>query len=200
MIPEEGFFSSLTILGQILGCYLVCASGQGLALIDQHAAHERIAFEKLRRQLDDGKVATQSLLIHQSVELSAGEMMLVEQRLEVLEQFGFTLEPFGPGAYAITSAPALLPEGDYSPLIRQMVAELAEVDTSTRLRQHIEVRLATIACHSVIRANRKLEIDEMRALLRELDQIEFATQCPHGRPVLLEFSRDELERLFKRVL
>jgi DNA mismatch repair protein MutL len=200
MVPELGFFSSLTILGQILGCYLICASSQGLALIDQHAAHERIAFEKLRRQLDDGKVATQSLLIHQSVELTAGEMMLVEQKLDVLEHFGFSLEPFGPGAYAITAVPALLPEGEYSQLIRQMVAELAEVDTSARLRQHIEERLATIACHSVIRADRKLEIDEMRALLRELDQIEFATQCPHGRPVLLEFSRDELEHLFKRVV
>jgi len=200
LVPQSGFFSSLTILGQILGCYLVCASNQGLALIDQHAAHERVAFEKLRHQLDDGKVATQSLLIPQSVELSAGEMMLVERKLDVLERFGFSLVPFGPGAYAITTAPALLPEGDYSQLVRQMVAELAEVDTSARLRQRLEERLATMACHSVIRANRKLESDEMRALLRELDQIEFATQCPHGRPVLLEFSRDELERMFKRVV
>jgi DNA mismatch repair protein MutL len=200
MLPESGFFSSLTVLGQILGCYLVCASSQGLALIDQHAAHERVAFEKLRAQLNSGNVARQNLLIPQSVDLSAGEMMLVEQKLALLEQYGFTLEPFGPGAYAITSAPALLPEGDHSQLVRQMVAELAEVDTSTKLRQHLEERLATMACHSVIRANRKLEIEEMRALLRELDQIEFATQCPHGRPVLLEFSRDELERMFKRVV
>ena len=81
-----------------------------------------------------------------------------------------------------------------------MVAELAEVDTSARLRQHLEERLATIACHSVIRANRKLELDEIYALLGDLDQIEFATQCPHGRPVLIEFSRDELERMFKRVV
>ena len=169
-------------------------------MIDQHAAHERVAFEKLRAQLNSGNVARQNLLIPQSVQLSAGEMMLVEQKLALLEQHGFTLEPFGPGSYAITAAPALLPEGDYSQLVRQMVAELAEVDTSTKLRQHLEERLATMACHSVIRANRKLEIDEMRALLRELDQIEFATQCPHGRPVLLEFSRDELERMFKRVV
>jgi DNA mismatch repair protein MutL len=200
MLAESGFFSSLTVLGQILGCYLICASSQGLALIDQHAAHERVAFEKLRAQLNSGTVARQNLLIPQSVQLSAGEMMLVEQKLALLEQYGFTLEPFGPGAYAITAAPALLPEGDYSQLMRQMVAELAEVDTSTKLRQHLEERLATMACHSVIRANRKLEIDEMRALLRELDQIEFGTQCPHGRPVLLEFSRDELERMFKRVV
>lgn len=199
-LSGQGFFSSLTILGQILGCYLVCASSHGLALIDQHAAHERVAFEKLRRQLDEGKVATQSLLIPQSVELTAGEMMLVAEKQNMLEQFGFIVEPFGPGAYAITAAPSLLAAGDYSQLVREMVSELAEVDISARLRRRLEERLATMACHSVIRAHRKLAFDEMRALLRELDQIEFATQCPHGRPVMVEFSRDELERMFKRMV
>jgi DNA mismatch repair protein MutL len=197
---QEGFYSSMRVLGQILGCYLVCASSQGLALIDQHAAHERVAFEKLRRQMDAGKVAMQNLLIPQTVRLSAGEMMLLEQKLDILRRFGFDLEPFGPDAYAIHSVPALLPEGDYSQVVRQMVADLAEVDTSSKLREHLEDRLATIACHSVIRANRMLEMDEMRALLSDLDQIDFATQCPHGRPVLIEISRDELERMFKRVV
>ena len=195
-----GFFSSLRILGQILGCYLVCVSTKGLALIDQHAAHERLAFERLRRQLESGQVESQRLLIPQTVELSAGEAMLLEQRLEVLPRFGFTLEPFGPSGYAITEAPALLPEGDYAQLVRQMVADLADVDTSVKLRAHLEDRLATIACHSVIRANRTLELDEIRALLVDLDEIDFATQCPHGRPVLIEISRDELERMFRRVL
>jgi DNA mismatch repair protein MutL len=196
----QGFFSSLHVIGQALGCYLICSSSHGLVLVDQHAAHERIAFEKLRRQLDDGKVEGQNLLIPQTIELSGGEMMLLEQKLGFLESFGFFLEAFGPGAYAITAAPALLPEGDYRQLVHQMVAELAEVDTSAKLRQRLEDRLATIACHSVIRANRSLEIDEIRALLRELDQIEFATQCPHGRPVLIEISRDELDKMFKRVV
>jgi DNA mismatch repair protein MutL len=196
----EGGYSSMRVLGQILGCYLVCVSSRGLALIDQHAAHERVAFERLRRQLDGGSVARQSLLIPQTVDLSAGEMMLLEQKLSVLERFGFTLEPFGPGAYAITAAPALLPEGDYSQVVRQMVADLAEVDCSGKLRTHLEDRLATIACHSVIRANRILEMDEIRALLKDLDDSNFATQCPHGRPVLVEISREELERMFKRVV
>jgi len=197
---QGGFFSTLQVLGQILGCYLVCASADGLALIDQHAAHERVAFENLRRQLESGKVERQSLLIPQSVDLTAGEMMLLEQKLDVMEGFGFSLEPFGPGSYAITSVPALLPEGDYAQIVRQMVAELADVDTSAKLRQHLEDRLATIACHSVIRANRKLEMHEMRALLEALDEIDFSTQCPHGRPVLLEWSRENLDRLFKRVV
>ena len=85
-------------------------------------------------------------------------------------------------------------------MVRQMIAELAEVERSAHLRQHLEERLATIACHSVIRANRQLEMSEMRALLRELDQIEFATQCPHGRPVLIEFSDAALARMFKRIV
>jgi DNA mismatch repair protein MutL len=127
-------------------------------------------------------------------------MMLLEQKLDVMERFGFSLEPFGPASYAITSAPALLPEGDYAQVVRQMISELAEVDTSARLRQHLEDRLATIACHSVIRANRKLEMHEMRALLEALDGIEFATQCPHGRPVLIEWRREDLDRLFKRIV
>ena len=194
-----GFFSSLTIHDQILGCYLVCSATDRLILIDQHAAHERIAFERLRHQLQADAVERQNLLIPQSVELSAGEILMLQQKLAVMERLGFSLEPFGPSSFAITSVPALLPEGDYTQLVRQMVAELAEVDTSARLRQHLEDRLATMACHSVIRANRKLGMEEMRALLCDLDQVEFATQCPHGRPVLVELSRDQLERMFKRI-
>jgi DNA mismatch repair protein MutL len=196
---RAGYFSSLQVLGQILGCYLVCASARGLALIDQHAAHERVAFERLRRELDAGRVSTQALLLPQTLEVNAGEIGLIEARFETLKRFGFVLEPFGPGAYAITEAPALLPEGDYTHVVRQMVADLADVDTSTKLRTHLEDRLATIACHSVIRANRSLELNEIRALLRDLDEIDFATQCPHGRPVLIEISREDLERMFKRI-
>ena len=197
---EAGFFSSMVILDQILGCYLVCSSSQGLAIIDQHAAHERVAFEKLCRQMEGREVQKQSLLIPQTVELSGGESMLLEKQMGVLNQLGFDVEPFGANTYAITAVPALLPEGDYRQVVRQMMAELAEVDKSDKLRQHLEERLATIACHSVIRANRKLEMSEMRALLNQLDEIDFATQCPHGRPVLLEFSRDDLDRMFKRTL
>jgi DNA mismatch repair protein MutL len=196
----SGFFSSMVILDQILGCYLVCSSSRGLAIIDQHAAHERVAFEKLCQQMEAREVQKQSLLIPQTVELSGGEAMLLEKKIAVLNQLGFDVEPFGANTYAITAVPALLPEGDYRQVVRQMMAELAEVDKSNKLRQHLEERLATIACHSVIRANRKLAMSEMRALLNQLDEIDFATQCPHGRPVLLEFSRDDLEKMFKRVV
>ena len=148
--------------------------------------------------MEGREVQKQSLLIPQTVELSGGESMLLEKQMGVLNELGFDVEPFGANTYAITAVPALLPEGDYRQVVRQMMAELAEVDKSDKLRQHLEERLATIACHSVIRANRKLEMSEMRALLNQLDEIDFATQCPHGRPVLLEFSRDDLDRMFKR--
>jgi DNA mismatch repair protein MutL len=195
----QGFFASMNVLGQILGCYLVCSSSRGLAIIDQHAAHERVTFEKLRSQIETGGVHKQSLLLPQILDLSAGEVMLMEKMIPPLDRLGFVVETFGANAYAITSVPALLPEGDYRQVVRQMVAELAEVDRSEKLRQHLEERLATIACHSVIRANRKLEGDEIRALLQELDQVDFATQCPHGRPVLFEWGRDELDKMFKRI-
>jgi DNA mismatch repair protein MutL len=199
LVSQGEFFSSLTILGQIFGCYVICSSERGLALIDQHAAHERIAFEKLRHELNTGEVQKQHLLIPQIIDVSPGEASLLEQKRAALERFGFILEAFGPHSYAITAAPALLREGDYREIVRRVVAELAEVDQSEGARQHLEERLATIACHSVIRANRTLETSEIRALLHDLDRIDFATQCPHGRPVLIEFSRDDLEKIFKRV-
>jgi len=195
---ENGFYSSLEVLGQILGCYLVCASPQGLVLIDQHAAHERVAFERMRHQLDCGKLERQNLLIPQTLELPLHEASLLEQNLGALSQLGFSVEGFGPNTFAIESVPALLPAGDYRDLLRGMVVELAHVERSMELRQNLEERLMTIACHSVIRANRKLSKEEIEALLRDLDQIDFATQCPHGRPVLIQFSEEQLERMFKR--
>ena len=196
---QKGFFSSLDILGQLLGCYLVCASSRGMVLIDQHAAHERVAFEKMRHQLEQGEVERQNLLIPQILELSVPEAALFEQSLSMIDHLGFTVEGFGPNTFAIKGVPALLPPGDYLEVMRGMIAELAEVGQSVELRQGLEERLMTIACHSVIRANRRLDREEIRALLSELDQIDFATQCPHGRPILLEFTQEQLERMFKRV-
>jgi DNA mismatch repair protein MutL len=134
------------------------------------------------------------------VDVTAGEMMLLEHKLDLLARVGFVLEPFGPSAYAIKAVPALLAEGEYTQIVRQMITELADVDTSEKLRQYLEDRLATMACHSVIRARRKLEPQEMRALLEALDGTDYASQCPHGRPVLIEWSQAELDRIFRRIV
>ncbi|MBI2539510.1 MAG: DNA mismatch repair protein MutL, partial [Deltaproteobacteria bacterium] len=134
----------------------------------------------------------------QILELPVGEAALFEEGLGILDDLGFTVERFGASRFAIKAVPALLPEGDYRQLLRRMVVEFADVGRSKEVREELEERLMTIACHSVIRANRKLDREEIRALLKGLDEIDFATQCPHGRPVLLEFTQEQLERMFKR--
>ncbi|MGH7847802.1 MAG: DNA mismatch repair endonuclease MutL, partial [Candidatus Binatia bacterium] len=194
----NGFFSSLEVLGQLLGCYLVCASPNGLVLIDQHAAHERAAFEKMRARMEKSRADRQHLLLPQALELPYAESVLFERMLGLLDQIGFGVEPFGSNTYILKSIPALLPPGDYREALRRMAAEAAEIGQAGELRHDLEERLMTIACHSVIRANRKLDREEMRALLNALDQADFATQCPHGRPVVVQFSQAQLERMFKR--
>ena len=195
---RRGFFSSLDVLGQALGCYIVCQSNEGMALIDQHAAHERVAFEKMRHQMEQGRVEHQDLLIPQMIELPVAEALLLEQWADAMDGLGFTVEAFGQNTFAIRSVPALFPAGDWRGVLGRMVAELAEIGKSAQISHELEERLMTIACHNVIRANRKLTLDEIHALLGELDGIDFATQCPHGRPVFVEFSQADLEKLFKR--
>jgi DNA mismatch repair protein MutL len=196
---RTGFFSSLEVLGQLLGCYIICASPNGMALIDQHAAHERVAFERMRGRVAKGELERQNLLLPQILELPFSEAVLFERMLETLERLGFAVEPFGNNTFAVKAVPALLPPGDYREALRRMAAEAAEVGETGELKREVEERLMTIACHSVIRANRRLDREEMRALLAALDQSDFATQCPHGRPVMIEFSQAQLERMFKRV-
>lgn len=195
---ESGGFSSLTVVGQVLGCYILCHGDPGMVLIDQHAAHERIAFQRMHDDLEQGRIERQELLMPQVMELSAAESMILEERLGALERAGFTVEPFGRNTFSLRAVPALLAEGDYRHAVRAMVGEFAETGRSGELHRGFRERLMTIACHSVIRANRTLEKAEMEALLRELDETDFATQCPHGRPVTVRFSRGQLERMFRR--
>ncbi len=195
---EKGSFSSLTVVGQVLGCYILCHGKPGMVLIDQHAAHERIAFQRMRADLEQGRIERQELLMPQILELPVTEAMVLEEQLGTLERAGFTLEPFGRNTFSLRAVPALLAEGDYRDAVRAMISEFAETGRSAELQHGYQERLMTIACHSVIRANRALEKEEMEALLRQLDDTEFATQCPHGRPVMVRFSRSQLEHMFRR--
>ena len=195
----RGFFSSLEVMGQLLGCYIVCESLDGMALIDQHAAHERVVFERMKTQLEQRRIERQELLMPQLLDLSHADLNLLEQWQVPLERVGFVLERFGPNQLAVRAVPGLLPPGDYREVVRRMIAELAQAGQSRELERELEERLMTIACHGVIRAKRRLRGEEIRALLGQLDEIDFATQCPHGRPVLIEFSQSQLDRLFKRV-
>ncbi len=195
---ERATFGSLTVVGQVLGCYILCHGDPGMVLIDQHAAHERIAFQRMRQDLERGRIERQELLMPQILELPVTEAVVLEERLGALERAGFTLESFGRNTFSLRAVPALLAEGDYRDAVRAMIGEFAETGRSAELHQGFQERLMTIACHSVIRASRVLQREEMEALLRQLDETEFATQCPHGRPVMVQFSRGQLERMFRR--
>lgn len=195
---EPGPFSSLMVVGQVLGCYILCQGDPGMALIDQHAAHERIAYQRMHEDLEQGRIERQELLMPQILELPVTEAMVLEENLGTLERAGFTLETFGRNTFSLRAVPALLAEGDYRDAVRAIISDLTETGHSAELHRGFQERLMSIACHGVIRANRALEKEEMEALLRELDRTEFATQCPHGRPVMVQFSRGQLERMFRR--
>lgn len=195
---EPGRFASLTVVGQVLGCYILCHGDPGMVLIDQHAAHERVAFQRMRTDLEQGRIEQQELLMPQLLELPVTEAVVLEEQLGAMERAGFTLEPFGRNTFSLRAVPALLADGDYRDAVRAMISELAETGRPGEPHQGYQERLMTIACHSVIRASRVLKKEEMEALLQELDRTEFATQCPHGRPVMVQFSRGQLERMFRR--
>ena len=193
-----GFFSSLQILGQYHQSYLLCQDGDDLILIDQHAAHERIGFEKLRKGYLAGAVASQSLLFPEILELDFRSASALTDHLAELARLGFELEPFGGKSFALKRVPQLLSKANIRQLLIDVALELERVGRSAQVEESIEEVLILIACHGVIRANQALSAMEIRALLLELDQVDFKANCPHGRPVLHRLALADIERLFRR--
>jgi DNA mismatch repair protein MutL len=193
-----GFFSTLRIIGQIFDGYILCESADTLLVIDQHAAHERVTFERLRAAYADGGVGRQRLLIPTVVDVGAQAAPIVGQRLADLEALGFELEPFGGSSFAVRAVPALLSDSDPAALVRDLADELTDVGRSRRIVQAAESVLARLACHSAVRVGQTLGPAQIRALLVAMDSVEFAGNCPHGRPAFLAMPRGDLERLFKR--
>jgi len=196
--PEPNGYGSMTILGQFRGSYLVCQAGDDLVLVDQHAAHERIGFETLKRQLAASGIERQSLLFPVVIELDHREAAVAAQHLPDFARFGFELEPFGGRAFTLTAVPQLLAGADPQRLIRDVTAELAEVGRSGGLDAAVDQVLMRLACHAMIRANQPLTVAEMEALLAALAAVDFGSHCPHGRPVLHRLGRSEVERFFHR--
>jgi DNA mismatch repair protein MutL len=194
----SGFFASLRVIGQAFEGYLICESGESLLVIDQHAAHERVTFERLRHAYAGGGVARQRLLVPVVVDVGAQAAPLVAERCADLENLGFEVEPFGGTSVAVRAVPALLGDGDPATLVRDLAEELTEVGRSRRLTEAAESVLARLACHSAVRVGQSLNPDQIRALLTAMDNVEFAGNCPHGRPAFITLPRSDLERLFKR--
>ena len=183
---------------QLHDTYIVAQTRDGLVLVDQHAAHERLVYEKLKAARAGGGVARQALLIPEIVELDASDVARLAEAQGELEAFGLALEPFGPGAVAVREAPALLAGGNVAALVRDLADMLAEGGGPALLKARLDHVLATMACHNSVRAGRRLRPEEMNALLREMEATPGSGQCNHGRPTYVELKLADIEKLFGR--
>lgn len=178
--------------------YIVAQTRNGMILVDQHAAHERLVYEKLKAAVRAGTVPTQLLLVPEVVELAEEDVERIAARSAELAGFGLGVEPFGPGAIAIREVPAMLDGVDIRGLVNDLADELAETDSATRLEQRIDQVAGTIACHGSVRSGRRLRPEEMDALLRQMEATPHSGQCIHGRPTYIELNLSDIEKLFGR--
>ena len=184
--------------GQVAATYIVAEAEDGLVLVDQHAAHERLVLERLKRQAGNGGVARQALLLPEVVELDEPEADRLEEAAEELRHYGLELERFGPAAMLVRATPAPLGELDIARLVRDLAAELAELGGPHSLKGRIDLLAATFACHHSVRAGRTLSVAEMNALLREMEVTPHSGHCNHGRPTWVKLAHGDIERLFGR--
>jgi DNA mismatch repair protein MutL len=195
--PASGY-AALRFVGQVFRGYLVCEGSDRVVLIDQHAAHERVAFERLRAQHAGGAIERQALLLPLTADLDPAQSEAVQARLDDLATLGFEIEPFGEHAFLVRAVPALLGHDDPRLLLEDLADGLAAVGSHSSAAEALETVLGRIACHSVIRVGRSLTAGEVAQLLTDLDALTFGSNCPHGRPVSVEFSRGQIERMFGR--
>ncbi len=183
---------------QVHETYIVAQSADGLVIVDQHAAHERLVYERMKRALAEGGPARQLLLIPEVVELEPAAAERILARADEFAELGLVIEPFGAGAVAVREVPALLGEADMQGLVRDLADDLAEWDQALALKERLEAVCATLACHGSVRAGRRLSAEEMNALLREMEATPHSGQCNHGRPTYVELKLADIERLFGR--
>ena len=185
-------------IAQLQGVYILAENSQGLIVVDMHAAHERIVYERLKQQLDTTQISSQPLLIPASFAATAQEMSTAENCTDVLQQLGLEVSALSAKTLAVRAVPTSLAQGDAVELARSVLAELAQHDAATVVQRAQNEILATMACHGAVRANRKLTLDEMNALLRQMEATERSDQCNHGRPTWRQVSMRELDALFLR--
>jgi DNA mismatch repair protein MutL len=187
-----------TARAQLHETYILSESRDGIVLVDAHAAHERLVYERLKTGLERDGIATQPLLIPDVVELPAGNASAILAEAEQLAKLGLVIEPFGTNAVLVRETPAMLGVCNASGLVTDLAEEFAEAGSSSRLENRLHAVASTMACHGSVRAGRRLKVDEMNALLREMEQVPAAAQCNHGRPTFIRMDKARLDKLFDR--
>ena len=183
---------------QLHETYIVAQTTDGLIIVDQHAAHERIVYEKMKASLSDGSVPSQGLLLPEIVELESEEVDRLEKRIEEFSQLGLVMERFGEDAILVRETPALLGEVNIKGLIHALSDDLSALGQSLALKERLEEVCSSMACHGSVRAGRRLSAPEMNALLRQMEATPHSGQCNHGRPTYVELKLADIERLFGR--
>ena len=183
---------------QVHETYIVAQTGDGIVIVDQHAAHERLVYERMKKALENGGVQRQGLLLPEVIDLDDAIATRLAERADELAELGLVLEKFGSGAVVVREVPALLGQTDVGALIRDLADDLAEMDTTLALRERLDEVCSTMACHGSVRAGRQLNAAEMNALLREMEVTPHSGQCNHGRPTYVELKLADIERLFGR--
>ncbi|MDB5687653.1 MAG: mismatch repair protein MutL [Rhizorhabdus sp.] len=196
--PEHKAFPMGVARGQVAATYIVAEAEDGLVIVDQHAAHERLVLERMRRAMADGGVSRQALLLPEVVELDEVACDRLEARIGELGEMGLELERFGPKAMLVRASPALLGQSDVRGLVIDLADELAAYDSALSLKERLDHVAATMACHGSVRAGRLLSVAEMNALLREMEVTPHSGQCNHGRPTWIKLGHGDIEKLFGR--
>jgi len=167
-------------------------------MVDMHAAHERITYERMKIAFDENGIQSQPLLVPLTIAMSEKEVMSSETHNEVFAKLGFVIESAGPESVLVRQIPVALHKANVEQLVRDVLSDIIQYGSSERLQQHINELLSTMACHGSIRANRKLSLPEMNALLRDMEATERSGQCNHGRPTFMQFSLGEIDKWFMR--
>ena len=197
-VPEAANYPLGIARGQVAETYIVAEAEDGLVIVDQHAAHERLVLERMNRAMAEGSVASQGLLVPEVVELNESACDALEERIGELSELGLELERFGPKAMLVRATPAMLGAGDVKELVTDLADEITAYDQHLSLKEKLDHVAATMACHGSVRAGRVLNVAEMNALLREMEVTPHSGQCNHGRPTWVKLGHGDIEKLFGR--